>query len=194
MWAQIGGACMAVPLGGCLVGDVNEIVVLVCCQEIRCPQLTTSWTEGIILWRVNLATSLVAALPQSQEQKNACCCRQNIENVSRFQNLGQFYASDIFISHVKLSRADYNFCWNVLRSVAYSKSCTFRSKGEIFPGSTQSVLTTGSKRAFIYPSPGAKEVCELLSKGMVPGGRLTLSNFHSFPPGGSEQWWTGGSQ
>lgn len=31
---------------------------------------------------MNLTTSLIATLPQSQEQKNACCCRQNIENVS----------------------------------------------------------------------------------------------------------------
>lgn len=65
--------------------------------------------------------------------------RAHSMSVSRFWNLGQSYASDIFISNVKHSRADYNLCWNVLRSVAYSESCTFRNKGKIFPGSIWSV-------------------------------------------------------
>lgn len=58
----------------------------------------------------------------------------------------------------------------------------------IFPGSTQSVSAAGSERAFPYPSPVAEGVCELLAEEMVPGGGLSLSSFHSFPCGASEQW------
>lgn len=87
--------------------------------------------------------------------------RAHSMSVSRFWNLGQSYASDIFISNVKHSRADYNLCWNVLRSVAYSESRTFRNKGKIFPGSIW-CLVLAVKGHIYFPSPMTEEVCELL--------------------------------
>lgn len=92
MWVQIGGDCMALPLHGCLVAGVNKIVVLLCCQESRCPQLTTCYKAGTLLCLnldrrhnpvENEFNNLLGRHTPSKSGAEKCLlCRQNIEHVS----------------------------------------------------------------------------------------------------------------
>ena len=185
---------MALPLGGCLVACVNEGFDLLPREQVStahhpllrlAPFFVLTQTEGIVLWKMNLTTSLVATLPKSKSRVEKCLlllvhCRQST-SVSKLLNLAQSYASNSLIWNVKHSRADYSLCWNVLTLVAFGKSYTFRIKDRIFPESIESVSTAGKERGFLHSFPHERGGGWTTVEGNGAGRKSYLGRF-SVPP------------
>lgn len=98
---------------------VNKVVVLIPFQGSRCPQLTTRycswplffaliWTEGIVVWKMNLTTPLGSNNPSAsgmcQSRVEKCllllvCCGQSISVRIYASELGSFLC--IQLAHLK---------------------------------------------------------------------------------------------
>lgn len=201
MWVQIGGDCMAWPLGGCLVAGMNKkewfcsaakrAAVHSLPPVIRlAPFFVSTWTEWIVLWKMNLTTSsLVAMLPQSQEQKNACCCRQNVEHVSvQIPELESVWC----IRHIHFTCKTLT-SWLQLLLKCVKISCLqqelyIQKQGQDFPWKHSKCVYCWQWKGFYISFPYGGGGVWITGKGNGARRRLSLINFHSFPPGGSEQW------